>query len=74
MFARYSLTGALLGATGSLAAALPPAIAVMIGMPSTNVIRWMFVFYTFIACAAGLIYRGLPKTLATAAPQAPLRV
>jgi predicted MFS family arabinose efflux permease len=61
--------GALLGATGSLASALPPAIAGVTGMVSTNVIRLMFIFYALIAGAAGLIYRGLPKTLSAAAPQ-----
>jgi MFS family permease len=69
MFARYSLMGALLGATGSLAAALPPAITDMTGMTSANVIRLMFIFYALIACAAGLLYRGLPQTLSAAAPQ-----
>jgi MFS family permease len=69
VFARYSLMGALLGATGSLASALPPAIAGVTGMVSTNVIRLMFIFYALIAGAAGLIYRGLPKTLSAAAPQ-----
>jgi MFS family permease len=69
VFARYSLMGALLGATGSLASALPPAIAGVTGMVSANVIRLMFIFYALIAGAAGLIYRGLPKTLSAAAPQ-----
>jgi MFS family permease len=69
VFARYSLMGALLGATGSLASALPPAIAGMTGMVSANVIRLMFIFYALIAGAAGFIYRGLPKTLSAATPQ-----
>jgi MFS family permease len=68
-FARYSLVGALLGATGSLAAALPPAIAGVTGIDTMNVIRIMFLFYAVIGCAAGLLYRGLPRTLSTAAPQ-----
>jgi len=74
MFARYSLMGALLGATGSLAAALPPAIAAVTGTATANVIRLMFMFYALIGCAAGLIYRGLPKApFATAQQQrAPL--
>jgi len=59
VFARYSLVGALLGATGSLAVALPPASA----------IRLMFILYAVLACAAGLIYRGLPETSSAAAPQ-----
>jgi MFS family permease len=69
LFARYSLMGALLGASGSLAAALPPTITGVTGIASANVIRSMFVFYALIACAAGFLYRGLPKTLSSAAPQ-----
>lgn len=74
MFARYSLVGALLGATGSLAAALPPALTALTGMSSLNVTRIMFLLYAVIAGVAGLLYRGLPKTLSTAAPgrKAPL--
>jgi MFS family permease len=69
MFARYSLVGALLGATGSLAAAVPPAIASATGMPPANAIRLMFILYALIACAAGLLYRGFPKTLLSVMPQ-----
>jgi MFS family permease len=74
MFARYSLVGALLGAVGSLAAALPPTVAGLTGMTSLNVFRAMFVLYALIACAAALIYSGLPRTItaATAQPKAPL--
>src|SRR5262249_41787835 len=60
MFARYSLMGALLGATGSLASGLPPVIAGVTGIMSSDVIRLMFIFYALIAGAAGLIYRRLP--------------
>jgi predicted MFS family arabinose efflux permease len=69
IFARYSLAGALLGATGSLAAALQPAIARVSGISPLDVMRLMFVFYSLIACAAGILYRGLPKKLSAAAPQ-----
>ena len=72
-FARYSLVGALMGATGSLAAALPPALVRLTGMSSLNAIRIMFVLYALLAFMAGLLYRGLPKQLSTAAPvKAPL--
>jgi MFS family permease len=54
IFARYSLMGALFGATGSLASGLPPVIAGVTGIVSTNVIRLMFIFYALIAGAAGL--------------------
>jgi MFS family permease len=69
IFARYSLMGALFGATGSLASGLPPVIAGVTGIVSANVIRLMFIVYALIAGAAGLIYRGLPDTLSAAAPQ-----
>jgi MFS family permease len=73
-FARYSLVGSLLAAAGSLAAAFPAAIAGVSGMSSTNAIQAMFVLYALIACASGLVYRGLPKALATEVrqPMAPL--
>jgi MFS family permease len=67
-FARYSLVGALMGATGSLAASFPSAIVKLTGVSSLNSIRIMFVLYALIAFMAGLLYRGLPKKLSTAAP------
>jgi len=74
-FARYSLVGSLLAAAGSLAAALPATIVSVSGMSSTNAIQAMFVLYALIACASGLVYRGLPKALVTDArqPMAPLQ-
>ena len=74
MFARYSLVGALLAAAGSLAAALPATIASASGMSSTHAVQAMFLLYALIACASGLVYRGLPKALATEVqqPVAPL--
>ena len=74
-FARYSLVGSLLAAAGSLAAALPATIVSASGMSSTHAIQAMFVLYALIACASGLVYRGLPKALATEVQQkmAPLQ-
>jgi len=74
-FARYSLVGSLLAAAGSLAAALPAVIVSLSGVSSTNAIQAMFLLYALIACASGLVYRGLPKTLATQVqqPTAPLQ-
>jgi len=69
-FARYSLVGSLLAAVGSLAAALPVTLVRVSGMSSTNAIQAMFVLYALIACASGLVYRGLPKALVTDAQQA----
>ncbi len=74
-FARYSLVGSLLAAAGSLAAALPATIVNLSGLSSTHAIQAMFALYALIACAAGLVYRGLPKALATEErqPLAPLQ-
>ena len=75
-FARYSLVGSLLAAAGSLAAALPATIVGVSGLSSTHAIQAMFVLYALIACASGLVYRGLPKALATELqqPMAPLGI
>ena len=74
-FARYSLVGSLLAAAGSLAAALPAMIVSASGMSSTNAMQAMFLLYALIACASGLVYRGLPRALATEVqqPTAPLQ-
>jgi MFS family permease len=74
-FAHYSLVGSLLAAAGSLAAALPAAIVSLSGMSTTNAIQAMFLLYALIACASGLVYRGLPKALGTEVrqPTAPLQ-
>jgi MFS family permease len=74
-FARYSLVGSLLAAAGSLAAALPATIVNLSGVSSTQAMQAMFVLYALIACAAGLVYRGLPRALATEErqPLAPLQ-
>ena len=73
-FARYSLVGSLLAAAGALAAALPATIVSTSGMSSVHAIQTMFVLYALIACASGLVYRGLPRALATEVqqPTAPL--
>jgi predicted MFS family arabinose efflux permease len=39
-------------------------------MSTANAIQAMFVLYALIACGSGLIYRGLPKALATDVQQA----
>ncbi|MBE0627900.1 MAG: MFS transporter [Burkholderiales bacterium] len=74
-FARYSLVGSLLAAAGSLAVALPAALVSVSGLTSAHAMQAMFLLYTLIACASGLVYRGLPKALATEdrQPVAPLQ-
>jgi len=73
-FARYSLVGSLVAAAGSLAAALPTTLVGAGDLSSTQAFQAMFMLYALIACASGLVYRGLPTALATneRQPQAPL--
>jgi MFS family permease len=69
-FARYSLVGALAGAAGSLAAGLPVLLARIPGVDSRAALQAMFVLYAVIAAAAGLVYRGLPRSEGAASPGA----
>ncbi|MFA5914916.1 MAG: MFS transporter [Burkholderiales bacterium] len=74
-FARYSLVGSLLAAAGSLAAALPATIVSLSGMSTTHAMQAMFLLYALLACVSGLVYRGLPRALASEErqPLAPLQ-
>ena len=59
LFARYSLTGALFGSLGALAAALPE-FAVRLGVPWLTALRAMFVLYALAGFVITLLYRKLP--------------
>lgn len=59
MFARYSLVGALAGAVGALAAAVPDILAPW-GLDQLQAIRLMFVFYALLGIAGALLYRLVP--------------
>jgi MFS family permease len=74
LFARYSLTGALAGAFGALAAAVPDAIVTGGHATTKQVLEAMFVLYGLIGVGAGFVYRRLPGRLAAAehTPVAPL--
>ena len=69
VFARYSLVGALAGATGALAAALPE-LAVLAGFDERFGVRAMFAVYAFLGVAGGLLYSRLPPR-SPAAPGQP---
>jgi MFS family permease len=69
VFARYSLVGSLVAALGSLAAALPGWISGTTGQSTTSAIQAMFVLYALLAVVAAVIYRGLPRTLASVGQQ-----
>jgi len=75
IFARYSLAGSLCAAAGSLAAAFPAPAAAAAGIPVVAAMQALFVLYALLAGLAALVYRGLPRALATesAQPNAPLR-
>ncbi len=74
VFARYSLVGSLIGAIGSLAAALPSVLASFTGLSSKASMQAMFVLYALLGIFAALAYLGLPRSLESAAqaPAAPL--
>ncbi|MBI5330464.1 MAG: MFS transporter [Betaproteobacteria bacterium] len=72
LFARYSLTGALFAALGSLAVALPDALAGQ-GWDRLDALRGMFLLYALTGGAIWLIYRRLPEPAPhEQAPRAPL--
>lgn len=75
VFARYSLAGALVGAAGALSAGLPELLGAAFGWPLQSAIQAMFVLYALIGVASALVYRKLPRGLAseTETPAAPLR-
>jgi MFS family permease len=75
VFARYSLSGALMAALGSLAAGIPVTVANATGVSVTVSIQWMFVLYAALGLATAFIYRGLPRAIDPAVPEAraPLR-
>ncbi len=62
LFARYTLGGALAGAFGALAAALPGPIAHLTDVPLGDVQRLVFVLYALTSVAALLLYFPLRTT------------
>jgi MFS family permease len=58
-FARYSLIGALAGAAGSLAAAVPDLL-VPYGLTSLDALRAMFYAYAVLALIGAVLYARLP--------------
>lgn len=59
MFARYSLIGALAGAAGSLAAALPEMMAPL-GLGQLAALKLMFILYAALGLVGCLFYRRIP--------------
>jgi len=59
MFARYSLVGALAGAVGALAAAIPDLLSPL-HLDQLTAIKAMFVFYALLGVVGGFIYARIP--------------
>lgn len=60
MFARYSLFGALAGAAGALAAAVPDLLTPL-GLDQLGGIKAMFVLYALLGLLGGLCYARIPR-------------
>ncbi len=69
VFARYSLTGTLSAAFGSLAAALPGLTASTWGIAPQTAIKAMFILYALLALVMATLYRGLPRRPPTRSPE-----
>jgi MFS family permease len=71
LFARYSLIGALAGASGTLAAGLPEIVARRFHVDELVILQSIFWFYAAVGVAALLTYRPLSSsTAAKALPSA----
>jgi MFS family permease len=69
IFARYSLVGALAGAGGSLAAALPDVISPL-GLSQLTALKLMFVLYACLGVVGGLFYQRIPPRAPSSEPAA----
>jgi MFS family permease len=65
LFVRYSLAGSLMGAAGTLLAALPDLAQQWWALAPTPVMQGMFLLYAAIGAASGLIYRAIDEPPAT---------
>lgn len=68
LFARYNLTGALLGALGALASGAPDLLSRSAGVDPLLAMQLGFVAYGALAIAVALLYTGLPARAASLAP------
>jgi MFS family permease len=72
-FARYNLSGTLMGALGALASGIPEAAARALHVNVHDAERLGFVVYVLVAVLVAIIYRGLsPAIEHRGAPAAPL--
>jgi MFS family permease len=61
LFARYSLAGSLLGAVGTLLAAIPDLAARWLALAPLTVMQALFVLYAAIGVIAAWVYRGVTE-------------
>jgi MFS family permease len=74
LFVRYSLAGSVMGAAGTLAAALPALAVEWWDVSPIRIMQGLFVLYAVIGLVSGLIYRQIeePRALHDDEPSAPL--
>ena len=73
LFARYSLTGSLMGALGALAVGLLDPLRALSGLPQLTLIEAAFAVYGALGLVSAALYRSLPSEPAAAeTPRAPL--
>ena len=74
LYVRYSLAGSLMGAAGTLFAALPALAAEWCDASPIRIMQGLFLLYAVIGLASGLIYRRIeePRVPHDARPRAPL--
>lgn len=63
IFARYSLTGSLVGAVGSLAAGIPTGIAHLFGVSTEPAVTAMFLLYGALGIVIAALYRRLTPAI-----------
>jgi MFS family permease len=73
VFATYSLVGALAGAVGSLAAAVPEVIQSVVAMPAKEALQVMFFAYGAVGLVAFALYRRLPQAADAGAGAQPVK-
>jgi len=72
IFARYSLTGSLVGAIGALAAGIPTALAHLLGVNAETTVTAMFLLYGALGIVIAALYRRLtPRIEPAVKPDSP---
>jgi MFS family permease len=74
LFVHYSVAGYVMGAAGTLLAAVPDLANQWLGVAPAQAMQAMFVLYAALGAASGLIYRAIdePQASAETPPSAPL--